>query len=171
MPDLLTHVLVMYVVVTAASWRVPWVSPPYVTVAMMGAMIPDMTKIRLVVPSHRVESALGVPFDWVALHTLGGVVVSVLVGAVLAPREHRTRVTALLAFGAASHLLLDALLLNPSGHSYAVLWPLTQYHPPTPGLYLSTDRWPAVVAGIAAVVVRSYTRRRSDHGSRTGADH
>ena len=163
MPDLLTHVFVMYGVVTVASWRYDWLAPPYVTVAMMGAMIPDMTKIKLLLPSHRVESALGLPFDWFALHTLGGSLVAVLIGTVLVPRSHRGRVLSLLALGAASHLLLDALLVNPSGHSYAVLWPLTQYRPPTPGLYLSTDRWSAAVTGAVAGLVWLRTRRlRSD---------
>lgn len=159
MPDLLTHALVMYSVVTVASWRYEWLTPSFVTVAMMGAMIPDMTKIRLLVPSHRVQSVLGIPFDWLALHSLGGSVVAVLIGTVLVPRDHRTRVLSLLALGAASHLLLDALLVNPSGHSYAVLWPLSQYRPLTPGLYLSTDRWPAIVSGAVAAVVWGRTRR------------
>ena len=159
MPDLLTHALVMYSVVTVASWRYEWLTPSFVTVAMMGAMIPDMTKIRLVLPSPRVESMLGIPFDWAALHTLGGAVVAVLIGTVLVPRDQRTRVFSLLALGAASHLLLDALLVNPAGHSYAVFWPLSQYHPPTPGLYLSTDRWPAIVSGAVAAVVWIRTRR------------
>ncbi|KYH25076.1 hypothetical protein HAPAU_28970 [Halalkalicoccus paucihalophilus] len=165
MPDLLTHALVLYVVLTVASWRIEWLTPSFVTVGMMGAMIPDLTKIKLVVPSHRVESVLGVPFDWFALHTLGGSLVSVLIGAVLVPSRYRTRVFSLLALGATSHLLLDALLINPSGYSYALFWPLTGYHPPTPGLYLSTDRWPALAAGALAALVRLHTRRlRADRG-------
>lgn len=125
----------------------------------MGAMIPDMRKIRLVLPNYRVESVLRVPFDWFALHSLAGSVVAVLIGTVLVPRDHRTRVLSLLALGAAAHLLLDALLINPSGHSYAVFWPLSQYQSPTPGLYLSTDRWPAIVSGAVATVVWVRTRR------------
>ena len=160
MPDLLTHVLFAYTVVTIASWRYEWLAPPYVTVAMMGAMIPDMTKIALAFPSYRVESVLGVPFDWFALHTAGGSFVAVLVGTVLVPREHRKRVFLLLVFGASSHHLLDAMLINASGYSYAVLWPLTQYAPPTPGLYLSTDRWPTLAMGAVAVLVRAIGGRR-----------
>lgn len=164
MPDLLTHALVMYVVCTVVSWRVEWLTPSYVTVGMMGAMIPDLTKVKLVVSSHRVESVLGVPFDWFALHTLGGSLVSVLIGTVLVPHGYRTRVLSLLMLGAVSHLLLDALLIGPSGHSYALLWPLTGYHPPTPGLYLSTDRWPAVGTATLAALVWLRTRRlRADH--------
>lgn len=166
MPDLLTHVLVAYVAATAASWRYGWLTPSYVTVAMMGAMIPDMTKIRLVLPGYRVESLLSVPFDWFALHTAGGSAVAVLVGTLLVPSRQRRRVFVLLALGAASHHLLDLLLINPSGYSYAVLWPLTGYQPPTPGLYLSTDRWPTLASGILALLVRLIDARRSDeHGA------
>lgn len=160
MADLLAHVLFAYAVVTVASWRYEWLTPPYVTVAMMGAMIPDLTKIALLVPSYRVEALLGVPFDWFALHTAGGSFVAVLVGTVLVPADHRKRVLLLLTFGAASHHLLDVVLINPSGYSYAVLWPLTGYHPPTPGLYLSTDRWPALVSGALALLVRTVDARR-----------
>lgn len=160
MPDLLTHVLVAYAVVTIGSWRYEAVTPSAVTVAMMGAMIPDLTKVALAAPSYRIEALLGVPFDWFALHTAGGSFVSVLIGTVLASRHNRTRVFLLLAFGAASHLLLDGFLVNPSGYSYAVFWPLTGYHPPTPGLYLSTDRWPALLAGTVAAMVWVITRYR-----------
>lgn len=160
MPDLLTHVLVAYALATIASWRYEWLTPPYVTVAMMGAMIPDMTKVDLVVDSTRVASLSGMPFDWFALHTLGGSLLAALVGGILVPDAHRRRVLVLLAGGAASHLLLDALLIDPSGYSYALLWPLTQYHPPTPGLYLSTDRWPALVSGAIAAGVWASTRRQ-----------
>lgn len=168
MPDLLTHVLVAYAAATVASWRYEWLGPPYVTVAMMGAMIPDMTKVRLLVPSYRVESLLGVPFDWFALHTAGGSVVAVLVGTLLVPSRQRRRVFVLLALGAASHHLLDLLLINPSGHSYAVLWPLTGYEPPTPGFYLSTDRWPTLTSGALALLVRLLDARRPVDGGTDG---
>lgn len=59
----------------------------------------------------------------------------------------------LLALGAASHHALDAVLINASGYSYALFWPLTTYHPPTPGLFLSSDRWPAAVSALLAIGV------------------
>jgi hypothetical protein len=67
--------------------------------------------------------------------------------------------TGLLALGAATHLAADALLVKPTGHSYPVLWPLTRYHPPTPGLYLSTDPWPTIAAGLVAVAAWAVARR------------
>ncbi|MFB6228334.1 MAG: hypothetical protein ABEH88_07170 [Halobacteriales archaeon] len=51
--------------------------------------------------------------------------------------EPRRRTTLLvLSIGAVSHLLADALLLKATGRSYPILWPLTRWQPPTPGLYL-----------------------------------
>lgn len=153
MPDLLTHVLLAYVIATLLSMRSEWLTPQLVTIAMLGAMVPDFGKIYLVVSNSEVESLLGLPFDWLAIHKLGGALVAITIGAMLTSSDQRRRVFLLLTLGAGSHLFLDALLLTPSGYSYAIFWPLSTYHPPTPNLYLSSDRWPALVSGVAAVSV------------------
>jgi hypothetical protein len=162
MPDLLTHALGAYTLATLISRRYAWLTPQYVTVAMAGAFIPNLTKIDLVLPSERVEALLGVPFDWLGLHTLGGAVVSVAIGVVLMGSEHRRRVAALLGLCAGSHLLADALLKKAPGHSYHVFWPLSAVEPPTPGLYLSTDPQPTIVMAVVAGVVYVATRRRGE---------
>jgi hypothetical protein len=151
MPDLLSHAFIAFTLCTLLSLRCDWLTAEYVTVGMAGAFIPDMAKIKLLVDSATVEAALGVPFDWLGVHTLGGAFVAVLVGTVVVDRPDRRRVFGLLSLGAASHLFADALLLKASGRSYEVLWPLTRYHPPTPGLYLSTDIWLTGVTGTVAV--------------------
>lgn len=157
MPDLLAHVLFAYVLGTMLSWRYGWLSPAYVTVVMAGAMVPDVSKGALVLPGSRIEALVGVPFDWFALHTTGGVLLMILVGVTLVAPAERRRVFLLLTLGAATHLFADALLLNPSGRSYPVVWPLMRYHPPTPGLYLSTRPEPTVIAAAAALIVRGAT--------------
>lgn len=161
MPDLLTHAFIAYTACTLLATRYAWLTPPYVTVGMAGAFIPDLAKADLVVDNASVGTLLGVPFDWGGLHTLGGATVAVLVGVTLVTNEVRRRVAALLALGAASHLLADALLLKASGRSYPLLWPLTAYHPPTPGLYRSSDIWPSVVTGGLALVTWLVVRRRN----------
>jgi hypothetical protein len=161
MPDLLGHALLAYVICTALSRRYEWLTPGYVTVGMAGAFIPDMTKIMLVIPGAAVEGLVGVPFSWGGIHTAGGALIGILIGIVIVTSAERRRVGGLLAVGAASHLLADALLLTPTGRSYAVLWPLTRYHPPAPGLYLSTEPWPTVVLGVLAAVMWVVTRRRA----------
>lgn len=83
------------------------------------------------------------------------------IGALLTPARYRWPVAAMVALGALSHHALDLLLITPSGYSYSVFWPLTQYQPPMPNIYLSSDRWPALVAGILAAIVWLVDRRRT----------
>ena len=153
MADVLTHVLVGYIIGVLLSFKYRWITPPMVTVVMIGALSPDFVKINLVLSDAFVEALLGVPFSWSPLHRLGGNALVILAGSMLVAPEYRRRVLALLAIGALSHHLLDVLLLTQSGYTYAVFWPLTAYHPPAPNLYLSSDRWPAIVAGAGAVLV------------------
>jgi hypothetical protein len=49
MPDWLTHVLIAYSVCQLLSWRYVWFSPPYVAVAMGGALLPDASKLNLLI--------------------------------------------------------------------------------------------------------------------------
>jgi hypothetical protein len=153
MPDLLAHAFIAYAICRVASWRVEWLTTQYVTAGMAGALIPDMTKIHLVAPNRAMEQLLGIPFSWYSLATGAGVLVSTLVGVVLASSAHRRKVAAALFVGAGSHLLADSLLLTPSGHSTQLLWPLSQFKTPSPGIYLSTQPEPTIVLGAVATVV------------------
>jgi len=159
MPDLLSHALLAYTLCTLLALRYRWLTPQYVTVGMAGAFLPDLAKVDLALDGAIVGDALGIPFDWFGFHTLGGTLVVVLVGVVLAASEERRRVAALLALGAASHLAADAFLLKAAERSYPVFWPLTPYHPPTPGLYLSTDVWPSLATGLLALGAWLLVRR------------
>ncbi len=171
MPDLLTHVLVGYAIGTALSIRDGRLDRARVTLVMVGALSPDLAKVDLVVPASVVGDLLGVPFRWSALHTLGGSVLVAALCALLFAPEYRRAVLALVALGAASHHLLDLGLATPTGETYAVFWPLTSARLPAGDLYLSTDRWPAVVAGTCAVLVRTIASRRARRaGDATTAD-
>jgi hypothetical protein len=155
MPDLLTHALAAYSLGIVCSWRVEWLDTPYVTAMMVGAFVPDLVKVKLLVPSAEIGATLGIPFSWLPLHTLTGVLLSVLLlaGLVADPRTRR-QVLLTSGGGALSHLMLDALLRTPTGRGGPVFWPITEYQPPTPGLYLSTEPWPtALFLGVAVLVV------------------
>lgn len=160
MPDLLTHVLLAYSLCLILSWRVKWLGSSYVTVAMVGAILPDLSKIHLLVSSWQVRQLFGVPFSWASLHTTGGVVVSILLGVVLVARPYRRRVGCLLGLGAVTHLVADSLLETVAERSFPLLWPLTSYVPPTPDLYLSTDPWLAVAASLLAAGLTAVTQYR-----------
>ena len=161
MPDLLSHAFIAYSIGLVLSWRYDWLDARYVTIVMAGAFIPDIAKIVLVLPSEYVAALLGVPFDWLGIHTLGGAVCCGLVGVVLVDPAERRRVGTLLSIGAGSHLFADALLLNAAGYSYPLLYPLTSYAPPTPGVYLSSDIWPSLLTGAVALGLWVFSRRRT----------
>jgi membrane-bound metal-dependent hydrolase YbcI (DUF457 family) len=158
-PDLLAHALIAYSLCRVCSWRYDWLTTPYVTVGMVGAFIPDLVKVRLLVPSWVIERALGLPFNWGSFHTGGGAALSVLVGVVLLRSTDRRRGGAVLALGAGSHLLADSLLLNPARRTVQLFWPLSQYRVHSPGLYLSTQPEPTAVAGAVALAVYLVHRR------------
>ncbi|OLZ40162.1 metal-dependent hydrolase [Natrinema saccharevitans] len=171
MPDLLTHVLVGYAIGTALSVLYGWFDRGHVTLVMLGALSPDLAKVDLVVPAIVVSDLLGVPFRWSALHTVVGSVLAAALCVLLFAPEYRRTVLALVALGAASHHLLDLGLVTPTGESYAVFWPLTSVRLPAGDLYLSTDRWPALVAGTCAALARAVARRREHReGDATTAD-
>lgn len=164
MADVLTHVLVGYIVGTVLSIRDDRLTSSDVTMVMIGALSPDFAKIGLIVPSETVGSVVGFPFEWGALHTLGGTVVVVCLGSLLVAPDYRRRAVVLLSIGALTHHVLDVALLTVTGYAYPVFWPLTEYHLPAGNLYTSSDRWPAVVSGALAVVLWR-VRRRPDTGS------
>jgi len=160
MADLLTHVLTAYVLAALLSLRDDRITPAMTTAAMVGGVVPDLNRIGLVVPASAVESVLGVPFGWDALLTVGGVAVMVGLLTLLVPPRVRRPTTAMLALGALSHFLLDYLLLFPSGYTHPYLWPVTAAGLPGPNLYLSSARWPAVVAVASAGLVWVANRRQ-----------
>lgn len=162
MPDLLTHVLLAYGVATALSYRYTWIVPSYVTLAMAGALVPDLDHISTLLPSRVVGTALGLPFDWGGLQTGGVVLLVILVGAVLVEGGRRRPAFAMLALGGATHLFTDALIRVPEGRSQSVFFPATMYQPPTPGLYLSTDLWPLVTTAVFAFLTWYLVRVRVD---------
>jgi hypothetical protein len=163
MPDLLAHAFIAYSVCRILSWRVEWLSTPYVTLGMVGAFIPDLVKIKLVLPAGRVGQLLGIPFSWGSFSTGGGILLSILIGVVLLSTAERRRGGLLLAVGALSHSVADMLLLTPAGRSnQQLLWPLLQYKIPSPGLYLSTQPEPTIVTGLVAGGVWLLHRSRTD---------
>jgi hypothetical protein len=161
MPDLLAHAFIAYSVCRVLSWRYAWLDRQYVTLGMVGAFIPDLVKIKLVLPSWRVEQLLGIPFSWGSFTTGGGVLLSTLIGVVLLAATERRRGGSLLALGAVAHLVTDSLLLYPTGRTTQLLWPLSQYTTPSPGLYLSTQPEPMLVTGVLAVLVWGAHQYRS----------
>lgn len=166
MPDLLAHVLFAYAGVTVARWRIDWMTPPLVTLAMVGSTLPDLSKVHLVLDDDALEALVGGTIEWLALHTGGGIALSVTIASVLVAARYRRRATVAVAAGAISHVVLDLFLDTASGVApYAIFWPVTTYRPPTPGLYLSTQPWPTLFAGVLAALTWGFDRYRSGEPS------
>ena len=160
MAELFTHALAAYVLFTALGWAVEWLQPRWVVTGMVGSLLPDLSRIDMLVDAYAIEALLGVPFDWDAIHTLGGVVLLSAGGALLfGAATARRRAFALLVAGGGSHLALDAVKRWAGGVNGAYLYPVTWWRNPTPGWYVSTDRWVLGVALGCAFVVFVVDRR------------
>jgi len=159
MADLLTHLLVPYVLLTVASWRVDWLDQRWVVVGMGGAAIPDLIKVRIVVDESSVETLLGIPFAYGPLSTFGGILLLAGIITVAFERRHWGRVFGLVTFGGLTSLLLDGMRVYADGRASAWLYPFTNWRPPTPSLYVSSDPAVLVVAVLAAGTVTLLDRR------------
>jgi hypothetical protein len=159
MADLLTHVLVSYVLLTVASWQTDRITERWVVIGMCGAAIPDLTRVSLFVPSDSISTVLGVPFSYTPISTLGGVVV--VAGAItLAFERERRRVFSYLLVGGVSALVGDGLRAFADGQSTFWLYPVSWWRPPTPSLYVSSDVRVLVVMLVVSGVVFAIDWRR-----------
>ena len=156
MAELLSHVLLAYAVFTAAGWYLEWLDERWVAVGMVGSILPDLSRLALVVADDRVTDLTGVTFAWDGLHTLGGALLLSVIGATLfARRRDQWRAFLMLFAGALSHLLVDLPQRYADGDMLTnlYLYPVSSWRPPTPGWYVSADRWVAVVALAVAAIV------------------
>jgi hypothetical protein len=159
MADLLTHVLVPYVALTVAGWRVAWLTPRWVVIGMAGAAIPDLVKVEIVVDANIIQSALGVPFSYAPISSVAGVlVISAAIAVFFA--EARRRVYTLLVGGGLSALAVDGLRVFVDGRADFWLYPVW-WRPPTPSLYVTSDVRVVVVAVVVSAVVFAVNRYAS----------
>jgi hypothetical protein len=157
MADLLTHVLVPYVLLTVASWQFNWLTKRWIVIGMAGAAIPDLVKLRIVLDDVVIESLLGMPFSYSPISSLGGVLLIAGAIAILFER-HRQRVLVLLFFGGLSSLVVDGLRVFADGRSGFWLYPFTWWRPPTPSLYVTSDIRVLIGTMIISAVVFSIDR-------------
>ena len=168
MADLLTHVLVVYVVLTVASWRLDAVTDRWVVVAMCGAAMPDLVKARIVFfDLLGVRSVFGVELAFAGFNRLGGVLLMAGAVAVFFGSRWR-RAYASLAFGGLSSLLVDGLRVYADGRADFYLYPFTWWRPPTPSLYVTSD--PRVLVTALVVAATVFAVDRYQHGAVVAPD-
>ena len=139
-----------------------------VVAAMLGAAIPDLNRMRLVLPEETIEAVIGLPGHWGVFHRAGGIVLVCVLFSLLVPREYMKAVVLMLLLGAASHLFIGYFLWQASGVTNLMLWPFADIRVPYGGFYRSTDRWTAIVSILIAGVVL-YVDRRKHAGYKDGA--
>jgi hypothetical protein len=158
MADLLSTICVAYVLLTVASWRIEWLTDRWVVLGLAGTAIPDLVKVGILLDERTVESALGVPFTYAPLGTLGGVVVVTALLTLGFARRHWRRVFPLVLSGGVVGVALDGLRAYADGHAGPYLYPLL-WRPPTPNLFVSADPLVLVVALAAAAATALLDRR------------
>jgi hypothetical protein len=157
MPDLLSHTLFGYAgIVLASRWFS--ISRAKITAFLFGAVLPDVSKVGLFFNDDFLEAAVGGPIDFLGWHTLLGVTLSICIALLLVDDDFRLVTATIVAAGAVGHILLDMLLRTASGLApYALLWPISGYRPPTPGLYLSGDLEVLIAAIVVATVAHLFS--------------
>lgn len=151
MAELLTHVLVAYVLLTVAGWRWEF-DRRWVPVAMGGAAVPDLSKVDLVLSTRTVEAVVGHGFTWSPVSSIAGVAVVGAGIALLFGDGLRRRAWTFLVVGGTCSLVVDGLRVFADGHSTYWLYPI-YWRPPTPSLYLTADsRVTLLAVGVAAAV-------------------
>lgn len=156
MAEWVTHVFFAYALFTALSWITEWIDERWVAVAMIGSILPDLNRMRLLVSDELMTYVLGVPFSWWGLHTVGGIILLSGIGALLfRTASERWRAFSVLLGGSFSHMVIDLPQRYADGYmisaSYAFPVPFPRL--PTPGWYVSSDRWVVVVASVIALLV------------------
>lgn len=137
MADLLTHVLITYILLTIVAWVLPVIERRYIVLSMVGAGIPDLVKIGYFIDSERVETILGIPFSFGVFSTLGATILIAGIVTMFFRRPRRT-IYAYILIGAFSGLLVDGLRSFADGRADFWLFPLW-WRPPTPSLYITSD--------------------------------
>lgn len=160
MAELLTHVLVPYLLLTPASWRFPGLRKRWIVIAMAGAAIPDLVKVGIVLDDGLIESATGLAFSYAPISSLAGVLVIAGAIAVLFAGRSRRAYGSLL-FGGFSSLALDGMRVFADGRADFWLYPLW-WRPPTPSLYVTSDPRVTVVAVAAALAIFVTDRYRGE---------
>ena len=164
MAEWVSHVFFAYALFTAAGWSVDWLDAKWVAVGVVGSILPDLDRLDLVVSGDRITAATGVPFEWAGINSVGGAVVLSAIGTLLFDRHrHQRRGFLLLMSGGLSHLVVDLPQRYADGLMLTnkYLFPLPPWRPPTPGWYVSADRWVAGVALAVALVVFLVDRYRT----------
>ncbi|MFC6771244.1 metal-dependent hydrolase [Halorubrum pallidum] len=156
MAEWLTHVLLAYATFRILSWYVEWLDSQWISVGMVGAILPDLSRLNLVISSDIISYFIGSEFDWFGIHTAGGIILLSGIGALLfRDALEQQKAFIMLLSGSISHILVDLPQRYADGKMILDMYafPLPLPRPVTPGWYVTPDRWVVLVAFVTAIVV------------------
>ncbi|WP_425498649.1 metal-dependent hydrolase [Haloplanus salilacus] len=153
MPDLLTHILIAYVLGTLVNNKTDLLNGRHVPVLMIGGALPDLSKLYLIVESDVIEQAFSVPFSWGGAHTFGVTLLLSLAGTQLFHRKERYPVFVSLSIGFVLHFILDSFVIRADGQVPPYLFPVSWWQYPSGNLYLSSTFWPSLLSILLATIV------------------
>lgn len=145
-PDLFTHILVAWTIGTILSLRWKWIDMPYISLIMIGSVIPDCSRIMLLFTNfqynsiHKVIAPIHMP--------IGSFVVACIFTLLF---QEKKQVLLLMSLGIATHYILDLMLINLNGGMY-LLYPLS-WDRYALNLISSSDYNITIVALIIAFIV------------------
>jgi len=165
MAEWVSHALLAYAVFTVLGWYVEWIDKNWVAVAMVGSILPDMNRLGLLISEDVISYVIGFGFDWNFLHTLGGIFLTSSVGALLFSRAVQRRRALFVLFGGAfSHILIDLPQKYADGRMLTdyYFYPFPVGRLPTPGWYVSSDRWVLMVSLSVGLTVFLIDRAKTE---------
>jgi len=162
MADFVTHLVFAKTLAKVYRLYCTWLSKPYIVLILLGSLIPDFSKMKLFLNNSHVSTIVGQPFSWSGLHTVGGSLLTIIIGTLCVPYQYQKRAFVALSIGTVTHFLLD--IFTPDfGYAPSMFWPVTTRRSPSPGHYVSSDRWPLLVMGclyaIVSAIIDQYERR------------
>ena len=153
MPDLLSHVLIVYILYKPTDWYFSWFSNQTLGVVMIGTILPDLAKIRQILPAEPIEQILGQELILNGIHRLGPTAVLAGIGAMLFKHGKRRQAFAWLMTGAGLHFALDITVKRAGDVAPPYLYPVTWWEPPALNLLQSSDTWPYIFTTTIAIIV------------------
>jgi membrane-bound metal-dependent hydrolase YbcI (DUF457 family) len=151
MAELLTHVLIGYILACVGVWS-GWLPNRFVPVVMIGSIAPDIMRVSLLFGGYRGTIA-GIPYSAWGIHTLGGAIILSGIGTLTIWKQDRLTTFVALTVGSVSHLILDLLVIRVDGVAPPYLFPITGWFPPAGNLYASSDIWVTMIALTTASLV------------------
>ena len=131
--DRFTHMLAAMSIAVIASWRYGWITPPLVVACMVGAAIPDLSRVDLILPADTITALIGLPWSWDVLHRAGGAILVAIIFVLLVREDLRLPVFAMLTVGIGSHFVIDYFMWQPTATTNLMRWPFLDVTAPTRG--------------------------------------